>query len=471
MPRPPRTVLTIALSLLTLSLGAPAAGAAWPELLTSAPAQSPASRDAAVVIGIERYTRVPPVNGAEKVARAWYTYLRQTRGVPFVKMLIDAQANEVAIPKAIEEARQRVKKGGTLWFVFVGHGAPSADGKDGVLVGVDATQDADILYRRSVARSVILAELERGPQAHSVAILDTCFSGRTSATKALAPGLQPMLPVADASLKRSKVMLMTAGRASEFAGPLPRGGDVPAFSYLVLGALRGWGDADQDGKVTAAEAHAYAETTLATLLSGRTQTPQIWGPTQTMVLASGRQLERGPNLDQMVMGGAPKSGKDGLATAFGSAGLGFKGGGTGGGGDGLGRIEVPEKGGYGSKEKPAELGRNSKKRQVGKLALGTAKTAGFCKKSDIAGAVRRRASALRACYESRLQLAPKLAGQVIVRWKITTSGTTADASIASSSLKSSEVEACLLRTLRRIKYAKPEGGICVVQWPFVFKPG
>ena len=26
-------------------------------------------------------------------------------------------------------------------------------------------------------------------------------------------------------------------------------------------------------------------------------------------------------------------------------------------------------------------------------------------------------------------------------------------------------------TIRRIRFKKPEGGICIVKWPFVFNPG
>ena len=43
---------------------------------------------------------------------------------------------EIILSKA-QEVRDLTKKDGKLWFVFVGHGAPSRDGKDGVLVGMD----------------------------------------------------------------------------------------------------------------------------------------------------------------------------------------------------------------------------------------------------------------------------------------------------------------------------------------------
>jgi hypothetical protein len=52
-----------------------------------------------------------------------------------------------------EGAAAAVEPGGTLWFVFIGHGAPVkiADGNEGVLIGADTQQDADSLGSISTA--------------------------------------------------------------------------------------------------------------------------------------------------------------------------------------------------------------------------------------------------------------------------------------------------------------------------------
>ena len=155
----------------------------------------------------------------------------------------------------------------------------------------------------------------------------------------------------------------------------------------------------------------------------------------------------------------------------GSGGLGFKGTGTGGGGEGgYGRIhgmgKIDTGGGLGVR---AGLGKKKAKR-VGKLRVGSGASTGFCKKSNIKSVVRRRAGAIRACYEARLQLNPKLAGKITARWTINADGSVKGAS-ARGSLKDAKVKACLLRVLRRMRFAKPEGGICIVNWPFVFNTG
>ena len=64
-----------------------------------------------------------------------------------------------------------------------------------------------------------------------------------------------------------------------------------------------------------------------------------------------------------------------------------------------------------------------------------------------------------------------LKGKISIRWTIDTEGNVGGASATADSMGDSETTNCLLRTLRRMKFEKPEGGVCVVQWPFVFSPG
>lgn len=155
----------------------------------------------------------------------------------------------------------------------------------------------------------------------------------------------------------------------------------------------------------------------------------------------------------------------------GSGGMGFTGDGTGGGGDGAGRImgmgDIDTGGGNGVK---AGLGDKGKKR-VGNVSLSGSTSQGFCKKGNIESVVKRRAGAIRACYEQRLQVKKDLKGKISIRWTIDTEGNVSGASATGDSMGDSETTNCLLRTLRRMKFEKPEGGVCVVQWPFVFSPG
>ncbi len=269
----------------------------WPDLRSPVPSERIGGGDAAVLVGIDDYVFVPDIPGARENVMDWAFYLNRVRGVPLgkIKRLVNNDGTREKIQRALQDAAAQVGPGGTLWFVFVGHGAPSWDGSDGVLVGADAQQDPESIQARSVARSEVLGWIGQGRQTHAVVVLDACFSGRTAQGAPLAKGLQPMLPVRHEGDKPG-VTLLTAGTGSQFAGALP-GAARPAFSYLLLGALRGWADGDLDGTVTAQEARDYADETLGFVLTGRrTQTPQLFTSRPGLVLSRGKGLEAGPDV-------------------------------------------------------------------------------------------------------------------------------------------------------------------------------
>jgi len=268
----------------------------WPDLSNPAKAQGGGEKDAAVIVGSENYLMVAKVPGARRNAQDWQAYLTETRNVPLEKvtLLRDNEATLEKMRKYAAKAASQVEPGGTLWFVFIGHGAPSRDGKDGLLVGVDAQQDADGLYARSLARRELLDILNKGKQARTVVLVDACFSGRSSSGEALVAGLQPLVLTRSAMTDIDhRTILLTAAKSDQFAGPLPKAeSSRPAFSYLALGALRGWA-ADANGKVTAAALIAFANKALG-LAHDRTQTPELSAGAAGAVLGLGR--ENSPNL-------------------------------------------------------------------------------------------------------------------------------------------------------------------------------
>lgn len=270
----------------------------WPDLSVM-PAQGGGQNDAALIIGIENYAFAPPVKGAVQNARDWYQYFVKTRQIPIshVKLLLDDDASLEMMEEAAEAAAAKVKEGGTLWVIFIGHGAPSE--ADGVLIGVDAQQKAKSLYARSLPQRRLI-ELTKGQQAQTLLVLDACFSGKVNADTMFAEGLQPLLLV---DVPQS-VTVLSAGATNEFAGPLPSV-ERPAFSYLVLGAMRGWGDSDGDKQITAEEAVNYAREVLQTVVQDRKQTPQVSGPYAGFVLSKIEAVEDGPDLAAMVFKKSP----------------------------------------------------------------------------------------------------------------------------------------------------------------------
>lgn len=289
-----RNLLNIALFLALSAASDAGAEDIWPDLSRPARAVHGGEHDAAVVVGVEHYFAVPGVPGAKANAGEWYDYLTATRGIPpqNVKLLTNADATrEEILASALKAAGQAGAKG-TLWFVFVGHGAPSSDGKDGLLVGADAQQKSESLQSRSVRRSELLKTLT-GSRAGAIrVVLDACFSGRGQDGSSIAPGLQPLVTVASAGALDPRVAVLTAAKGDQFAGSLP-GVNRPAFSYLVLGGLRGWAGA-ADGKITAGSLWTYTRNALAATLRGRDQTPDLMGAENASMGSSAG--EKGPNL-------------------------------------------------------------------------------------------------------------------------------------------------------------------------------
>jgi len=293
-----RPWLILAIAALTVSF-ADVAHAAWPSLAAPAQASGGGSRDAAVIVGIGDYFVAPDIPGAQKNATDWYTHLVRGRQVPAdrVTLLRNKEGTREKILKALRDAASRTQEGGTLWFVFIGHGAPGRQGRQGVLVGADAQADVESLYSRSIQQSEIIEAIS-GAHGRAVVVVDACFSGRTSSDEPLIPGLQPLLPVAAQSQPPAGLTFFTAGTSDQFAGGLP-GAKRPAFSYLLLGALRGWADANKDGEITAREAALHTRVALATVLKDRAQTPVLWSSEPETVLSIGR--EEGPALSAMVL--------------------------------------------------------------------------------------------------------------------------------------------------------------------------
>lgn len=258
----------------------------------------PAPKDVALIVGIEKYAFVEKVPGAKQSALDWSDYLKQRGATTY--LLLDNEATGDRMLDAAKKVVADSAAGARVWFVFIGHGAPmppkvDAEGKLGEgesgLVGVDAQQDAKSLQNRSVSLPVLLAELSKGTQRETIAIIDACFSGKTS-RGSLAPGLQPLIALR--STPKPRVVQLSAGRSDEFAGPLP-GYGRPAFSHLVLGGLRGWADQNTDGVVTSGEAVEYARGVLQRVLTDRSQTPELVGENVQLGQSLG---EKGPTLEE-----------------------------------------------------------------------------------------------------------------------------------------------------------------------------
>lgn len=108
--------------------------------------------------------------------------------------------------------------------------------------------------------------------------------------------------------------------------------------------------------------------------------------------------------------------------------------------------------------------------KIAHMQIGGMGMAGFCSKTSIEETVKQHAGDMRNCYDAELQRDGTLTGKVAIRWTINLEGRVENAFITSSTLNNPAAESCIVDVIRRIIFVRPEGGICVVQYPFRFFP-
>lgn len=170
---------------------------------------------------------------------------------------------------------------------------------------------------------------------------------------------------------------------------------------------------------------------------------------------------------------ASMGGADGeLLIGHGVGGMGLRGTGSGGGGEGFGRIHglgsIDTGGGGRSKSR---LGSRRSSRKKFAVKRGKPSVGSYCKSSDILRVVSSRQRSIQYCYEKELARNPELRGKIIVSWRIGLNGKVMKSWIGSTSLKNGAVESCILRSVKRWTFNKPDGGICEIKFPFVFNQG
>lgn len=252
------------LALLTLL---PAANAAdgWIDINAPLRTGAVAQSDAAVVIGNEDYVDIPDVPYASADAEAFRAFLLYTRGVPQERIHMLTDASPAQMREAVKAASAEVEVGGRLWVYYAGHGVAHPETRERLLLGVAARLDPNpaVFEEGTVSLEALKAAAATG-RGEVLFISDACYSGTGRGGEALADGRFTLPPD---YTSEAAVIEWTATQSGEVASPLDGAGHG-AFTYFVVGALRGWADGEisgqRDGLVDVSEAAAYVERALET---------------------------------------------------------------------------------------------------------------------------------------------------------------------------------------------------------------
>jgi len=178
----------------------------------------------------------------------------------------------------------------------------------------------------------------------------------------------------------------------------------------------------------------------------------------------------GASLTTGDYGGGGLGGAGGFGDVSGGGGFGAGGafgmGGMGGIGGGLGGVGGGRADRAGRMVMAGLKGRTH--RRASRMSLGSGGVKGSCNKQNVMRTVRRRAAAIRSCYEVALQLQPDLKGKLTVKWTINPAGKVQGVQIIGNTMKNKKVETCVKKVVGRMRFMKPKCGICIIKWPFLF---
>jgi hypothetical protein len=276
-----------------------------PRVSTAIRTNNRAAKDYAIIIGNESYRSVAHAPYAHADATSFREFFRRTRGMSRYRSRVVANRTARQMRAELRRALYRVGRGGTIWVVFAGHGASTPGGLDHALLGVDATID-DVL-EGAVSGGVPITEiadvLSNSTKADRIILIaDASFGGPSRDGRSLAEGETLPTPTLN-TLEDTRFTTWIAATGLAKAGiykPASQG----LFTYLVLGALRGWADGEidgqKDGKVSLAEAQLYTAWTARKL--GRATHPSMDSRShhREWIMAQGEHLETGPRDDVLA---------------------------------------------------------------------------------------------------------------------------------------------------------------------------
>jgi len=209
--------------------------------------------DLAIVIGIEEYKNLPPVEYATNDAESMRSYLEALGFAPRnTRFLVNGDATESAIRVAVERwAVNAVKPESRVFFFYSGHGAPEPDKGDAYLVPYDG--DPQYLADTAFSLQRLYDDLGRLPARSVIVMVDACFSG-SGPRSVMARGVRS-IALRKKEKRPANLAILTATSERQIATSFPEK-QHGLFSYELLSALH-------SGEKTVPEIFGYVEKRVA----------------------------------------------------------------------------------------------------------------------------------------------------------------------------------------------------------------
>ncbi|MGD8471184.1 MAG: caspase family protein [Desulfobacteraceae bacterium] len=220
----------------------------------------------AVIMGIDSYPNIRPLNYAVADARAFYDLLVMDNQVPpeNVFLLLNEQATLPALRSTLgTKVKNKAGADDMVIIYFAGHGAterdmmsPDGDGLEKYLLPYEANPND--LYASALPMREVAYIFNRIRSERLVFVVDACYSGASGGRTVSVTGVRANL--SDRFLERlaggKGKVIITASSANEVSVEKDELGHG-VFTYYLMQGLRGSADTDADGLVTVDEAYRY----------------------------------------------------------------------------------------------------------------------------------------------------------------------------------------------------------------------
>ena len=221
----------------------------------------------AVIIGNRHYQgAVPEVSYAHRDAEAFKRYVLDALGYDPANVLDMRDATQAQMVATFGNEKSAE---GNLWayldpaggsdvvVFYSGHGVPGQRDDKGYLLPADA--DPNVPELNAYPIDLLYANLAKLTEAGSVAVfLDACFSGGSQRGMLIENASPVYVSAALPTAVAGAMTVLTAASGGQLASWDTTAGHG-MFTHHLLDALYGKGDADGDGRVSAAEAKRYLD--------------------------------------------------------------------------------------------------------------------------------------------------------------------------------------------------------------------
>jgi hypothetical protein len=252
-------------------------------------------RDAvAIIIGIEKYKRVPDADFANNDASTFYDYARRALGIKpeNIRLLVDDKADASEILRAFKTWLPTVVNKNTtdVYVFYSGHGLPSEDG--GSLYFLPHEVDRDLLERTAITQKEVVQAIQRTTPKSVTMFIDSCYSGQSRTGTSLLASARPISIAPKASTDfPPNFMVISASAPDQISSSSPEL-KHGIFSYYLMLGMEGEADVNKDGQITVGEMQTYLsqQVTRRAIGMNRTQSPQTTGDLNRVLVSNQNKM-------------------------------------------------------------------------------------------------------------------------------------------------------------------------------------